>query len=203
MNNTTARQRLKEVLCSQSLQMNTGRDYELHSGEKTKIYVDAKLTTLDPEAFPLVGRVFLDQLQEQMWWPEAVGGLTVGADPIALAISTESFKAGHRINAFIVRKEAKKHGMNKFIEGLPDPKGRRVVIIDDVCTRGDSTAQAVQKALEAEMIVLGAICLVDREHGASNLLRERFGVYLRRIFTLSELVSAVDPSLQALEHVHV
>ena len=200
---TASRERLKEILCSQSLQINTGKEYQLHSGEKTRVYVDAKLTTCSPEAIGLVGRVFLSELREQRWRPEAVGGLTVGADPIAIAIARESFELAQPINAFIVRKEPKKHGMGKFIEGLAEPEGRGVVIIDDVCTRGDSTAQAVEKAREAGMVVLGAICLVDREQGASDLLRSRLGVSLARIFTLEELVSAVDPpTLQSLEHVH-
>jgi orotate phosphoribosyltransferase len=92
------------------------------------------------------------------------------------------------MNAFIVRKDAKKHGMQRFIEGLDQTQGLKVVIIDDVCTKGGSTAQAVEKAIMAGMQVLGAICLVDREMGAASLLNEKFGIDLESIFRLSDLV---------------
>ncbi|MFL6351504.1 MAG: orotate phosphoribosyltransferase [Bryobacteraceae bacterium] len=200
MSKTTDQDQLKEILCSKSL--NTGREYELHSGDKSSVYVDAKITTCNPKAIRLVGRVFLSKIEDLMWVPEAVGGLTVGADPIAVAIARESSETDRPLQAFIVRKEPKKHGMEKFIEGLTAPRGSRVVIIDDVCTRGDSTAQAIETARDAGMQVLGAICLVDREQGASDLLRKRFGVSLARIFTLAELVSAADSAKHITEHVH-
>jgi orotate phosphoribosyltransferase len=199
MDKTATRRQLKEMLCSISLQMNAEQEYELHSGGKSSVYVDAKITTCSPKAIPLVGRVFLNKIEELRWAPEAVGGLTVGADPIAIAIARESLDTDYPLKAFIVRKEAKKHGTKKFIEGLAETDGCRVVIIDDVCTKGDSTAQAIEKALKARMVVLGAICLVDREQGASDLLSKNFDVCLERIFTLSELVST-KASMQKVEH---
>lgn len=198
MHKTTDRDRLREILCSKSVQLSTGKEYQLHSGDKSRVYVDAKITTCSPEAISLIGRVFLSKIEEQKWSPEAVGGLTVGADPIAVAIARESVETDRPIKAFIVRKEPKKHGLEKFIEGLAEPKGQRVVIIDDVCTRGDSTAQAIHTAIDAGMEVLGAICLVDRQQGASNLLSERFGISLARIFTLAELISATDSAMQCV-----
>lgn len=177
---------LKDLLTRKSL---TFGEVNLSSGEKSNVYVDGKLTTCHPKAMPLIGRLFLDEIESEGWSPEAVGGLTVGADPIAFAIARESLDRPSMINAFIVRKVAKDHGKQKFIEGLEQPEGCRVVIIDDVCTKGGSTGQAIDKAREAGMVVLGAICLVDRQQGAAELLRERYQCKLASIFRLSELVS--------------
>jgi orotate phosphoribosyltransferase len=184
--------KLKALLCQRSVQLG---EFTLASGEKSNVYVDAKLTSLLAEAMPIIGRVFLHKMRECGWFPSAVGGLTVGADPIAFAIARESIQDGP-IRAFIVRKEPKKHGMGRFIEGLEekDARGLPVVIIDDVCTKGGSTAQAVDKATQAGMHVLGAVCLVDREQGAAELLKEKFGLALASIFILSELVAHKNES---------
>jgi len=183
------RTRLKDILVRRSL--STSGSFTLHSGEKSTVYVDGKLTTMVPEAMPLVGRAFLQKMRECGWTPEAVGGLTLGADPIAFAIARESLETGHPISAFVVRKEPKKHGTQKFIEGLESTEGKSVVMLDDVCTRGDSTAQAIVKAQDAGMRVLGAICLVDRQQGATELLAGN-GIVLASIFTLAELVAHKD-----------
>jgi orotate phosphoribosyltransferase len=181
--------RLKDILARRSL--SSGGSFTLHSGEKSSVYVDGKLTTLVPEAMPLVGRAFLEKMRERGWAPEAIGGLTLGADPIAYAVARESLDTGEPIAAFVVRKEAKKHGTQKFIEGLESTEGKSVVIVDDVCTRGDSTAQAIAKAQDAGMLVIGAICLVDREQGATELLAGK-GIALEHVFTLAELVAHKD-----------
>jgi orotate phosphoribosyltransferase len=178
--------RLKDMLVSRSL--STTGSFTLHSGEKSTVYVDGKLTTLTAEAMPLVGRAFLEKMQQRGWTPEAVGGLTLGADPIAFAIARESLEAGPSIDAFVVRKEPKKHGTEKFIEGVSTSEGKSVVMLDDVCTRGESTLQAILKAQDAGMCVLGAICLVDRQQGATELLAGK-GIVLEHVFTLAELVA--------------
>ncbi|MBI2680097.1 MAG: orotate phosphoribosyltransferase [Candidatus Solibacter usitatus] len=134
----------------------------------------------------MVGRAFLRRIKANGWLPQAVGGLTLGADPIAFAIARESLDTDRPIHAFIVRKEAKKHGMGRFIEGLEEMQGCRVVILDDVCTTGDSTALAIEKTKDAGMEVLGAICLVDRESGANELLQNKFGCALDSVFKLSD-----------------
>jgi orotate phosphoribosyltransferase len=103
----------------------------------------------------------------------------------------ESLESGELINAFVVRKEPKKHGTQKFIEGLESTEGKSVVVLDDVCTRGESTAQAIARAQDAGMRVLGAICLVDRQQGATELLGGK-GIELASIFTLAELVAHQD-----------
>jgi orotate phosphoribosyltransferase len=177
---------LRDLLCKKSLQLG---EFTLVSGEKSNVYVDSKLTTYSAAALPLIGRVFLRKFQQRTWTPEATGGLTLGADPIALAIARESVDAGRPIDAFTVRKTAKDHGTARGIEGLAVTAGLKVVILDDVCTKGGSTAQAVEKALAAGMNVLGAICLVDRRQGAAEMLEQRFGIALEHIFTLEELLA--------------
>ena len=113
----------------------------------------------------------------------------MGADPIALAATMESIDFGMPLQAFVVRKDGpKKHGLGKEIEGLAEPAGVQVVIVDDVCTKGDSTVQAVVKARAAGMEVLGAICLVDREAGAAETLQQH-DCALHSIFRLSELIA--------------
>lgn len=175
--------------------------FKLSSGAESSVYVDGKLTTCSPEAMPLVGHVFLNKIAERGWRPDAVGGLTVGADPIAFAIARESIAFGRAISAFIVRKQPKEHGRGRFIEGVDNPTGLRVVIIDDVCSHGTSTGQAIEKAKNAGMIVLGAICLVDREMGARGLLEGQHGCRFDSIFTLTELLNFKNESQLVAEPV--
>jgi orotate phosphoribosyltransferase len=176
---------LKDLLCRKSVRLG---NFTLASGEKSTVYVDSKLTTFRPEAMPLVGRLFLKKIRECGWFPEAVGGLTLGADPIAFSIARESLGTDHPIPAFVVRKEQKTHGMGRQIAGIEDPQNVAAVIIDDVCTKGGSTAQAIEQAQAAGMKILGAVCLVDRRQGATELLHDKFGLRLESIFTLPQLV---------------
>lgn len=182
---TQDRAALREILSKKSVQFGS---FTLVSGQKSDVYVDCKLTTCDPRAMPMIGRLFLAKMDEKGWSPDAVGGLTLGADPIAFAIARESTeRQAHRpIDAFIVRKERKPHGMQKLVEGIAQPEGRRVVILDDVCTKGESTATAIRNAKSVGMEILGAVCLIDREAGASELLSTEFGVELASIFKLSD-----------------
>ncbi|MEX2260542.1 MAG: orotate phosphoribosyltransferase [Bryobacteraceae bacterium] len=180
------RSRLKTWLTQYSLKHGKPNEFLLASGRRSEWYIDAKLTTCKAEAMPLIGRVFIERIEHNGWRPAAVGGLVIGADPIVMSIARESIQVGEAINAFLVRKEPKKHGMNKFLEGLEDPHGLRVVIIDDVCTTGDSTRIAIDRAREAGLRVEGAICLVDREEGAADMIA-KLGFPFDRIFTLGEL----------------
>ena len=159
----------------------------LASGKRSNVYCDARVTTCRAEAMPLIGRLFLDKMRERGWKPAAVGGLTMGADPIVIAVARESVETGTLINAFLVRKEAKGHGLRKQIEGLTEEPPLDVVIVDDVCTTGDSTIKAIQASREAGLNVLGAICLVDREEGARANLEGEHSCAFDRVFTISEL----------------
>ena len=175
---------LQGILLSKSVKFG---DFLLASGQRSDVYVDCKPTTCNAAAMPLIGRAVLRKIRSRGWTPEAVGGLMVGAEPIAFAVARESLDMKPNVDAFIVRKEAKGHGMKKVVEGIDPMVGRRVVIIDDVCTKGASTGVAIRNAQSEGMIVLGAICLVDREMGATDLLKNEFGIDLESVFKLSAL----------------
>jgi orotate phosphoribosyltransferase len=179
------RERLKQILLMRSVRRG---EFKLVSGATSNIYIDGKLTTLAAEALPLIGRVFLNKMDENGWNAKAIGGLSIGADPIVIAVARESIEQGRTIDAFLVRKETKKHGTQKFIEGIEQTQDLPVVIVDDVCTTGGSTAHAILKANEAGMRVPGAVCLVDREMGAADLLKGQFACAFDRIFTLREML---------------
>jgi orotate phosphoribosyltransferase len=180
------RSALKAMLVRNSVRFG---DFTLVSGEKSDVYVDCKLTTYTPQAMPLIGRLILRKFAERGWHPEAVGGLTLGADPIAFAVARESVTEAKPIPAFVIRKEPKKHGMQRYIEGLDNTSGLPVVVIEDVATTGGSALQALEKAKQAGMRVIGAICLVDREMGARELLEGQHGCPFDSIFKLSDLRS--------------
>ncbi|MGP0073949.1 MAG: orotate phosphoribosyltransferase [Bryobacteraceae bacterium] len=174
---------LHDILKKKSVQFG---HFTLASGQTSDVYVDCRLTTCDPRAMPLIGRLFLLKMDEQQWFPDAVGGLTMGADPVAFAIARESLDRPPVIDSFVVRKERKQHGRQRLVEGLDSTAGRKVVIVEDVCTRGESTALAIENTRSAGMKILGAVCLIDREAGAAELLRNKYGVELASIFKLSD-----------------
>ena len=137
----------------------------LSSGIEADYYVDLRRATLHHEAAVLVGKVMLDLLQENDLAPSAVGGLTMGADPVATAMLHQASSRGMNLDAFVVRKEAKKHGMARQVEG-PDISGRKVVILEDTSTTGGSPLTAAKAAEEAGAEVLGIATVVDRDTGA-------------------------------------
>lgn len=143
----------------------------LSSGKKSSYYIDAKQVTLTPEGLTLIGRVILDMLKDEEF--DAIGGLTIGADPIVAAVGVVSYLADKPVRTFIVRKEPKKHGLQKFIEGPVLTPNSRVVIVDDVMTSGSSALKAIAAAREARCDVVKVVALVDRLEGArENLSRE-------------------------------
>lgn len=162
-------------------------DFVLASGKRSKVYVDCRLTTLCGEAMPLIGRLMLDLFRQRGWRPQVAGGLTMGADPVACAIARESQGTERPMDAFVVRKAGKSHGTRRYVEGLASPEGVRCVVVDDVCTTGGSTAEAVERARAVGMKVLGAACMVDREQGG----RERMaalGCELASLYRLAGLL---------------
>jgi orotate phosphoribosyltransferase len=152
---STARQELLNLLARKSFRLG---EFSLSSGGTSDYYVDCRITTLDARGAQLVGEVFLDEIREQGWAAEAIGGLTMGADPIVVAVAVTS----GTLHGFLVRKAEKRHGTGQRIEGLRE-KGARVVIVDDVCTTGSSTVQAIEAAREFGFEVVGAMCLVERQ----------------------------------------
>ncbi len=152
------REQLLELLATNSFRLG---EFTLSSGGKSDYYIDCRTTTLHAHGAELTGRVFLDLIQQQGWQPQAVGGLTMGADPLVVATSVISAQAGAPIHGFLVRKAEKAHGMGRRVEGFQE-KGARVVIVDDVCTTGGSTIQAVEAAREFGFNIAGVACLVER-----------------------------------------
>ena len=146
-------------------------EHTLSSGKKSSYYIDGKQVTLDPHGLLLMGKVILSMLHGVQ--AEAVGGPTLGADPIAAAVSLLSSQTGRPLKAFIVRKEEKKHGTQKRIEGPEIKPGDRVVVVEDVITSGKSVMEAIGEIEKLKGRVVKVICLVDREEGAEKLL-ERY-----------------------------
>jgi orotate phosphoribosyltransferase len=137
----------------------------LSSGKEADYYVDLRRVTLDAEAAPLVGRVMLDLTEH--WEYDAVGRLTLGADPVALSMLHAAAATGRTLDAFVVRKEGKAHGMQRRIEG-PDVAGRRVLAVEDTSTTGGSVLTAVEALREAGADVVGVAVIVDRATGAKE-----------------------------------
>lgn len=153
----------------------------LSSGKEADYYVDLRRVTLDGVAAPLVGEVMLDLCADLDF--DAVGGLTLGADPVATAMLHAAARRGRTLDAFVVRKSEKAHGLQRRIEG-PDVKGRRVLAVEDTSTTGGSVMTAVE-ALQAEgAIVVGVAVIVDRGAGA---LIEQAGLGYRAAYTLADL----------------
>lgn len=139
----------------------------LASGKEADYYVDMRRVTLDGTAAPVVGRVMLDLVKD--WDFDAVGGLTLGADPVAGAMMHATAAAGGRLNMFVVRKSAKAHGMQRQIEGT-DVAGKRILVVEDTSTTGGSALQAVEAVREAGGEVIGVACIVDRNTGAKEAI---------------------------------
>ncbi|MFI7385077.1 orotate phosphoribosyltransferase [Streptomyces sp. NPDC049813] len=156
----------------------------LSSGLEADYYVDLRRVTLDGEAAPLVGQVLLDLTAELEY--DAVGGLTMGADPVAGAMLHAASARGQRLDAFVVRKAAKAHGMQRRVEG-PDIKGRRVLVVEDTSTTGGSPLTAVEAVREAGAEVVGVATIVDRATGAAEKITEGAGVPYLFAFSKDEL----------------
>jgi len=171
------RELLLNMLARQSFRLG---EFKLSSGGKSDYYVDCRTTTLDAEGARLTGRVFLDLIQSKNWRPRAIGGLTMGADPIVVAVAQLTAQlveerrsgGGSLIHGFLVRKQEKAHGTGQRIEGFHE-KGARVVIVDDVCTTGSSTIHAIEAAREFGFQIAGAACLVEREEAGGRRAVEK------------------------------
>src|ERR1044071_7605638 len=160
-----ARQELLRLLAAKSFRLG---EFKLSSGATSDYYVDCRTTTLDAKGSRLTGEVFLEAIRQRGWKAQAIGGLTMGADPIVVAVSVVS----GALSGFLVRKAEKQHGTSQRIEGFRQ-KGARVVIVDDVCTTGSSTVQAIEAAREFGFEVIGAMCLVEREEAKGRASVEK------------------------------
>jgi len=158
----------------------------LASGRESTHYVDARLTTMSPEGLAVIGPLALEAIRERGWPADAVGGLTLGADPIAYATALASVASPPLVRAFTVRKEAKQHGTGRLIEG-PMREGDRVVVIEDVITTGGSALRAAEAVQRAGAVVSGILALVDRQEGGRGVLESQ-GFPVICLATLSELL---------------
>jgi orotate phosphoribosyltransferase len=178
--NTVDRAALRDLI--RDLAVVNGR-VTLSSGREADYYIDLRRVTLHSVAAPLVGRVMLDLIAD--WSFDAIGGLTMGADPVGTAVLYAGVASGRPIDAFVVRKQAKGHGMQRRIEG-PDVAGRRVVAVEDTSTTGASPLTAVQALREAGAEVVGVAVIVDRGTGAREVI-EAAGVPYRWAYDLADL----------------
>lgn len=156
----------------------------LSSGKEADYYVDLRRVTLDAEAAPLVGQVMLDLTADLDY--DAVGGLTLGADPVATAMLHAAHARGRRLDAFVVRKAEKAHGMQRRVEG-PDVAGRRVLAVEDTSTTGGSVLTAVEALTDAGAEVVGVAVIVDRGTGARERVEAEAGVGYRAAYGLADL----------------
>src|SRR6266480_6562905 len=157
---SSAKQELLRLLATKSFRLG---EFKLSSGMTSDYYIDCRTTTLDGRGAQLTGQVFLEEIRSRGWNAQAIGGLTMGADPIVVAVAVNS----GNIHGFLVRKAEKQHGMTQRIEGFRE-KGASVVIVDDVCTTGSSTVQAIEAAREFGFEVVGVMCLVEREEAGGR-----------------------------------
>jgi orotate phosphoribosyltransferase len=165
MSMPSPREELLRLLAEKSFRLG---DFRLSSGGHSDYYVDCRTTTLDARGAQLTGQVFLEEIRARGWKPRAIGGLTMGADPIVVAVAVTSGE----IDGFLVRKAEKQHGTGQRIEGFRE-KPARVVIVDDVCTTGGSTIQAIGAAREFGFEIVGVMCLVEREEAGGRFNVER------------------------------
>lgn len=178
----SARDRLLDLFVERSFRLG---DFTLASGRKSDFYIDCRTTTMHAEGQDLLGKVGCDTLQEAGWEPDLVGGLTMGADPVAYAIAGESFRRGRPIHAFSVRKRAKSHGAGRRIEGCFE-SGARVVVVEDVITTGGSALQACEALRAEQASIVGVLATVDRQEGGSEAIRAT-GLDVISLFGVDEL----------------
>ena len=182
---TPDRQRLKEILLEKSYREGT---FTLTSGKTSDFYIDGKQTTLSAEGAYLCGKLLLELIEKEEHPIDAVGGMTLGADPLVTAVSIVSYLEKRPIPAFIVRKEAKGHGTGNYIEGLKNmPKGCRVALVEDVVTTGGTLLKVIER-VEAQGFVVGLVAtIVERQEGGTQALSDR-GYRLKSVFTREELL---------------
>jgi len=177
----SARQELLHLLAVKSFRLG---EFKLSSGGTSDYYVDCRTTTLHGRGSQLTGQVFMEEIKARGWKPQAIGGLTMGADPVVVAVTVTSGE----LHGFLVRKAEKQHGTGQRIEGFRE-KGARVVIVDDVCTTGASTIQAIEAAREFGFEVVGVMCLVEREEakGRPNVEKAAAPAQFVSIFTANDV----------------
>ena len=188
MNFTDKKQELKKLLTERSFKYSEEPIYNLASGIKSQYYIDCKMTTLYSRGMGLMGDIFLEMVSRQDI--KGIGGLTLGADPLAYATAMAAYRKNIDLTAFVIRKNPKKHGLKKWIEG--DVKENdRVIIVDDVITTGGSTIKAIDHAEDSGLKIVKVLVLVDRQEGGREAIIAR-GYGVDSVFTKSELKEQYD-----------
>ncbi len=164
--------------------------FTLASGRQSSVYIDARLTTMSPDGLATIGPLALQHLADAGLTPDAVGGLTLGADPVSYAIAYASALAGAPIRAFTVRKEAKAHGTGRLIEG-PFRSGDKVVVIEDVITTGGSALRAIDAVRQAGATVVGVLTVVDREEGGREAIMAEVSVPIICLTRAADIMALV------------
>jgi len=176
------RNTLKDLLLSRSVRRG---DFVLASGRRSSFYIDARLTTMSGDGLAIIGGLGLDRLAVRGWTPRAVGGLTLGADPVAYALALTAKRRGQLLDAFTVRKQPKDHGTGKRIEGC-FVAGYPVVVVEDVLTTGSSAREAIDAVEREGGRVLGVLTVVDRQEGGREAI-EGAGYVVEAFLTASDL----------------
>ncbi|MGA0039848.1 MAG: orotate phosphoribosyltransferase [Pirellulales bacterium] len=187
---TNLSQRLIEAFETKALKRGS---FVLASGKTANFYLDAKQVVLDAAGAMLVGQAVLARLQELGPLPDAVGGMSIGADPITAAVVTMAGAAGLPLKGFMIRKEPKGHGLGRYVEG-PVAAGNRVVILEDVVTTGGSSLLAIDRAVEFGLQVERVVTLVDRLAGGKEAFAAR-GIPMESMLTIRDL--GIDPTADA------
>lgn len=179
------RDQLRDLLFRESFRCSDQAVFKLTSGRMSRYYVDCKKVTLDPKGAALIGRLVFERIKPLH--PGGVGGLTLGADPISVAVAVTSHLAGQPIPAFIIRKEPKGHGSRAWIEGNL-AEGAAVVVVEDVVTTGGSTLKAIERLKAHGCKILKVIALVDRQEGGREKI-EASGHPLEALFTVDDFLA--------------
>jgi len=194
---TRREESLAELLAVHSVFYRPKNPFVLSSGKTSPFYFDCRRTTMLPQAMPLIGRLIFERIRGAV---DAVGGLTMGADPIACAVAYYSLSRRQPIVAFSVRKEAKSHGMQRWVEGAVRPRAR-VAVVEDVVTTGESTLRAITRCREEGLRVERVVALVDREEGGMERIAAEAGagraaaLFRRSELDASHLAMVANPDL--------
>lgn len=180
---------LLDLIASKALKRGT---FRLASGREASFYLDAKQVVLDARGSMLVGRAILERLRGLGPLPDAVGGMSIGADPVTSAVVTMAGVEGLPLKGFLVRKEPKDHGTKRYVEGPVEP-GHRVVIVEDVVTTAGSSLVAIERAQEFGLVVERVVVVIDRLAGGREALAAR-GIPLEAIVTIRDLGIEPDAS---------
>ncbi len=191
--NPIEKNQILKILSEKALKIaKEGEYFSLASGKKSKYYLDGKIITMNPELLKITANLLIDKILKKGWSPDAIGGLTLGADPLAYAISLEAKSRKIDWLPFVVRKEKKDRGTGKQIEGLLK-KNSNLIILEDVTTTGSSAMIATNAVKKVDHNVIGIITMVDREEGSVDLFSEE-KIPFQRLFTLSNLIESMSQS---------